>query len=75
MPRWLPKGSSENELGAILPDEDAQLCEESEPIRAFSRPDADRKCAELAEEYGGVEPKAEHRSSKGDYDCKFKVWR
>jgi hypothetical protein len=69
------KGGSDNEFGAVLPAPEAQLCEESESIRAFSKPDADRKCAQITEEYGGIEPKTEHTGRSGEYDCKFKVWR
>jgi len=52
------RGGSKNELGVSLPDEAAQLETETEPLQARNQRDADRKCEEIAEEYGGTDPRA-----------------
>lgn len=72
---WNPfKGGSANEFGATLPDEEAQLCEESERIQAHNQKQADEKCEKLTEEYGGTDPDAK-AVGKSEFDCNFKVWR
>lgn len=68
------KKSSDNELGDYLPEDDAQQYEQSEPIQAYNKEDAEEKCDELAASYGGTEPEVEHTGRKGEYDCKFKLW-
>lgn len=72
---WLFGDGSDNELGATLPGSDAELCEESETIQAYNDCDAKKKCQEIAEEYGGSDPKATRAGSSGLYDCRFKLWR
>jgi len=68
------RGDSKNELGVSLPDEAAQLETETEPLQARNQRDADRKCEEIAEEYGGTDPRAVP-TGKQSFDCRFKVWR
>jgi hypothetical protein len=68
------RGGSANEFGAILPDEKAQLCEESERIQAYNLKQAKEKCKEIAEEYGGIDPSPKS-IGKGEFDRRFKVWR
>lgn len=70
---WFKKKASDNELGEYLPNSEAQPYEQSEPIRAHSQKKAEEKCSELAAEYGGTSPEVE-KTSKGEYDCKFKLW-
>lgn len=72
---WNPfKGGSANEFGATLPDEEAQLCEESEIIQAHNQRQAKEKCKEVAEEYGGTDPEVKP-TGKSEFDCRFKIWR
>ncbi|HLP89353.1 MAG TPA: hypothetical protein VK184_12275 [Nostocaceae cyanobacterium] len=68
------RGTAGNELGEYLPNEEAELQEESERIQANNQQEAKEKCDQVAKEYGGIESKAE-RIDKNLYDCKFKVWR
>jgi hypothetical protein len=65
---------SGNELGEFLPEEDAQLCEECELIQAFDRDQASRRCAKLAQLYGGTNPRVKP-IERALYNCKFDVWR
>lgn len=66
--------SSHNEMGNHLPDEDAELCVESEIIQAPNKDKAKEKCEEIAESYGGVESKVKS-IDKSWFDCTFNVWR
>ncbi len=48
---WILKNKiSYNELGEYLPDEEAQLDEESERIQAENESEAKEKCQEIASE-------------------------
>jgi hypothetical protein len=72
---WFFNKPSDNELGEYLPEDDAQLYEQVEPIQAENEPEAQQICKELASEYGGTDARAEQVSgSDKDYDCKFKLW-
>ncbi|WP_017654701.1 hypothetical protein [Fortiea contorta] len=68
------KGGSANEFGAVLPDGEAQLHQESERIEAHNQKQADKKCEEIAEAYGGTNPDAK-AVGKSEFDCRFKIWR
>jgi len=69
------KKPSNNELGEYLPDGDAELSVQSEPIQARNRNEAEKKCDEIAAEYGGIEPQVEKDSIHVfQWDCKFKLW-
>lgn len=63
-----------NELGKYLPDPEAQLEEESERLKAKNQLEADKKCLDIAQEYGGTDAKAKPIGKKL-FDCRFKVWR
>lgn len=63
-----------NEFGDYLPDDDADLEEESERIQAPNKLQAEKKCARVAKEYGGIDPHVEPLN-QGLFDCKFQVWR
>ncbi|AFZ61352.1 hypothetical protein H6G54_02775 [Anabaena cylindrica FACHB-243] len=69
------KPKTDNELGEYLPDSDAQPCTESEEIGARNRSQAQKKCEETAEEYGGTDAQASPTDRPGRWDCNFKVWR
>lgn len=72
---WFFSKPSDNELGEYLPDEEAQPYEQTEPIQAESRPEAEEICKDTAAKYGGTEPSVEKLpGSEKDYDCKFKLW-
>lgn len=58
-----------NEFGDYLPGDDEVLEEESERIQAESRPSAEKKCAQIAGEYGGFDSEVE-RIGKKWFDCK-----
>jgi len=70
---WFTKKTSGNELGEYLPDDEAQITEKSERLQANSQPEADKKCEEIASEYGGMEASAKP-VGKSWFDCTFKVW-
>jgi len=67
------KKLSNNELGEHLPDSDAELYIQSEPIEAENRASAEEKCNEIAAEYGGVSPEVE-KVGDNQFDCRFKLW-
>ncbi|AFZ27265.1 hypothetical protein Cylst_5231 [Cylindrospermum stagnale PCC 7417] len=72
---WFSKLRTDNELGEHLPDSDAQPCTESEEIGARNKSQAQKKCQETAEEYGGTDAKVSSTDRPGRWDCNFKVWR
>lgn len=63
-----------NEFGDYLPEDDADLEEESERIQAPNKLKAEKICARVAKEYGGIDPRVEPLI-QGLFDCKFQVWR
>jgi len=72
---WGQKKPSDNELGEYLPESEAELSIQSEPLQAKNRNEAEKKCEEIAAEYGGIEPKVEKDSiGVNTWDCKFKLW-
>jgi hypothetical protein len=71
---WFFSKPGDNELGEYLPDSEDELQEGSEPIQASEQKEADKKCQEIAEEYGGTDAKAKPGKNDGEYDCRFKFW-
>ncbi|AFY36034.1 hypothetical protein [Calothrix sp. PCC 7507] len=55
---WFTKKTSGNEFGEYLPDEEAQLQEESIRIRASNDKEAQEKCEQESEPYNGIDTTA-----------------
>ena len=71
---WNPFKSTGNEFGEYLPDEKATLETEEHFIEAKNADRAQEKCEQIAQEFGGIKPKA-RSIDKGKFKCKFGVWR
>lgn len=69
------KYKSNNELGEYLPDSEAQPSVETEEIGARNRTEAQKKCRETAEEYGGIEANVSPTDRPGRWNCNFKLWQ
>ncbi len=61
-----------NLLGEYLPDTDAQPKQESKRIQANNQREANKKCEEIAQQYGGTDANAKPIGEKL-FDCKFKL--
>lgn len=69
---WFSKKSTQD-YGDYLPEDEATIHEETIPIQADNRKDAEQLCKEEAQEYDGFDAEIEPKGGK-DYDCRFKFW-